>query len=55
MLFEIWYNHPDLGKVVVAIIRGKSEAMKKLNELNNDRINKRGGILFFMTPHQIKE
>jgi hypothetical protein len=33
-MYCIYYNHPQAGRVVKSIIKGKSEALKRLNELN---------------------
>lgn len=38
--YQIYYIHPQLGEVVVAIIRGKSEAMKRLNQLSKQEPTK---------------
>lgn len=46
MMYQIFYIHPELGKIVVSIIRGKSEAVKRLNELN-----KRKDYLYFIKKY----
>lgn len=49
-MYKIYYRHPELGEIVVSIIRGKPEAVKKLNELNE--ANKKHGVALYMSPYK---